>query len=166
LVLAAVVLVGLAIALLVMTRTHEVPVATHVDDAAPAPRVAQPQPPRPPPPAIVAADAGTDPAQVEREQLLARIRDPLHGHEGWNDRGIALLQQLGADARTTTELGCYMAGCIAVFTFASADAYQRAHDRLVASADYAAWTGAKKLTTPEERGDGSVVVAVAFERPD
>jgi hypothetical protein len=159
------VLVGLAIALLVMTRAHDRPVAKHIDDAALAARVAQ-QPPRPPPPAIAGIDAGTAPAQGEREQLLARIRDPLHGHEAWNDRGIALLQQLGADARSTTELGCYMAGCIAVFAFASADAYQRAHDRLVASPDYAAWTGAKKFTAPEERGDGSVVVAVAFERPD
>jgi hypothetical protein len=160
------VLVGSAIALLVMTRANGRAVTSEHADAPVAHVAPPPTTTRATPPAIVAVDAGIDPARAEREQLLARIRDPLHGHEGWNDRGIALLQQLGADAQATTELGCYMAGCVAVFAFASHDAYQRARDRIVSSPDYVAWTGSKKFTAPEERGDGSVVVAVAFERPD
>jgi len=156
-----VVLVGFAIALLVMTRASDRPVASN-HAAAPAPQ----RPRAPAPPLIVAPDAGVDPARVEREQLLAKVRDPRQGHEAWNERGIALLQQLGASAIATTEVGCYMAGCVAVFTFASQGAYDGARDRLVALPEYRAWTGGKTFTTPEQRGDGSVVVAVVFERPD
>jgi hypothetical protein len=119
------------------------------------------------PPALVARVEPAEPqARQSREQLGARVRDPSHGHEPWDDAGLALLHALGTDAVEMTDVGCYMAGCMATFTFASTVMYRDAIAKLEASPDYAAWTGGKQLSAPETRADDMVVVAMVFERPD
>ncbi len=128
---------------------------------------------RPPPALVVAAptpamraEPAEPPERHERAQLVARVRDPSHGHEPWDDAGLALLRALGADATETTDIGCYMAGCMATFTFANAATYRDAIAKLEASTDYAAWTGGKQRSAPETRADDTVVIAAVFERPD
>ncbi len=127
-----------------------------------------PRPPAAPPP-----DAQGPPtpiamsgARSEREQLVAHIHDDLTGHEAWSQTGLAILDAAAQGSSAVTDRGCYMAGCIATITYPSRDAYERALVELGSSAAYAAWTGAKQVTPPEIRSDGSVVVAVALLRPD
>ena len=105
-------------------------------------------------------------AHAERETWFARIRDAHAGHEAWDDAGLALLQQLGRDAASVSNEGCYMAGCIAEVTFASLQAYRVAVDAFTSAAAYTSWTGAKHITAPETLANGDVVVAVVLERPD
>jgi len=107
-----------------------------------------------------------DHTRTSRETLLATIRDPRAGHEPWDETGLALLDQLGRDASDVTDRGCYMAGCIATFTFASDASYRRAIDDLTTSAEYAAWTGGKQITSPETLANGQVVIALVLQRPD
>jgi hypothetical protein len=161
--LAAVVLLGLAIGLVVLTRPHPTsPVVVARADAAAANPIA------PPPPALPSTDAGAPPstARAERELLLSKIIDHLGGHEGWNEQGTDLLRAFGRGAVATSDLNCYMAGCIATFTFASEDAFHATYDEVTTSPRYAAWTGGKRVTAPELLPDGRVIVAVALERPD
>jgi hypothetical protein len=118
-------------------------------------------------PALVARlDPAESRARRAREQLVARIRDPSRGHETWHDAGLALLRGLEADAVAMTDVGCYMAGCMATFTFANAAMYGDAVAKLETSPAYVAWTGGKQLSAPETRADDTVVVAAVFERPD
>ena len=124
------------------------------------------RPTSPPPTLVARAETAEPPERRAREQLVARVRDPSHGHEPWDDAGLALLRAIGADAIETSDVGCYMAGCLATFTFANAATYRDAIAKLETSPDYAAWTGGKQLSAPETRADDSVVIAVVFERPD
>jgi hypothetical protein len=165
LVVAALAITGFAIALYVLTRPPEVhtPVITARD-----PRPSEPLHPAEP---VAAIDARTptttdNAARTSREKLLDGMRDPHPGHESWNDAGLALVDQLGRDAVSVADRGCYMAGCIGTVTFASDASYRRAVDELTSSADYAAWTGGKQLTAPETLANGQVVVALVLQRPD
>jgi hypothetical protein len=161
LVLAALALLALAIALVVLTRPHP-----------PTPMPTPPSPSREavapaPPPMLPAIDSGAAAARAEREHMVAKIVDRLGSHEeSWNATGIDLLHAFGRGAQATTDLGCYMAGCIATFTFASESAYRAAYDEVTATPDYAAWTGGKRASAPEVLPDGRVIVAIALERPD
>jgi hypothetical protein len=109
--------------------------------------------------------AGLGPRE-EREQLLARIRDPKAGYEPWDDQGLAILDSAASDATELTDVGCYMAGCVATFTFPSDGAYRRAIADLKLTTAYVAWTGGKQFTTPETLDDGRVVIAILLNRPD
>lgn len=162
--LAALALLGLAIALVVLTRPHP---PTTLPPPAPSRDAAAVTTPPPPPtlPTIDAAVAASG-GRAEREHMVAQIVDRLGGHESWNAQGIELLQAFGGRAQTTTDLGCYMAGCVATFTFASESTYRAAYDDVTATRAYAAWTGGKRVSSPEVLPDGRVIVAIALERPD
>jgi hypothetical protein len=164
LVVAALAIIGLAIVLYVMTRPPE-PRAAEVS----APQVRKSETAQPISP--VSADArqptaADSSARASRDKLLDGIRDPRQGHEPWNDAGLALVDELGKEAVAVTDRGCYMAGCIGTFTFATDVAYRRAVDELAASAEYTAWTGGKQITPPETLANGQVIVALVLQRPD
>ncbi len=167
LLIASVVVAGLAIALLILTRS---PGPRDVEPVAPmvSPRRPEASPAPAPAPPIDAwvSTAESLAARSERERLLEKIRDAHAGTESWNDQGLALLDQIARVALTVAEEGCYMAGCFATFIFESDDAYRRARETITASPEYARWTGGKQFTSPEVLGDGRVVVAAVFQRPD
>ena len=161
---AAFAIAGFAIALYVLTRP---PAAQTRVLAAPDPRGSRPLDPAALAPAVDARTPTTDSAaRTNRENILDGIRDPHPDHESWNEAGLALVDQLGRDAVDVADRGCYMAGCVGTFTFASEAAYRHAVDALTASTDYAAWTGGKQLTAPETLANGQVVVALVLQRPD
>jgi hypothetical protein len=97
---------------------------------------------------------------------LVELEESGEGSEAWSSQGLGLLDALGATAAAISEPGCFVAGCGAMFTFASEDAYQRQLARLVASDAYAAWTGGKVWSPLQTRADRSVVVVLLLYRPD
>ena len=160
---ASIVVAALAIGLYVLTRPAKA--------VQPQPEPARPEPVPRGPTAIPSGSvaeltASSAAARTERESLLARVRDAHVGHESWDDDGLALLDRVGHEAIAVADEGCYMAGCIGAFTFASEAAYRRAVADVTASSDFAAWTGAKRITSPERLAGGKVVVAILLERPD
>jgi hypothetical protein len=168
LLVASVVLAGLALALYVLTRPGEVVEVQPSAVVAPTimrPPIHVPVPEAPPVDAWQASAHDLE-ARVRREKLLAGIRDDRAGHESWNDQGLALLDLVGRRASATSGLGCYMAGCACTFTFSSDASYRRALDEVTASPEYARWTGSKQFTEPESLADGRVIVAVVLQRPD
>lgn len=160
-VVAAVVLAGFAVALLILTRSTETETPqAHIEPSLPAPRQ-QPTATAP----VLASQPDLE-AHGQRERLVARIRDPKAGYEPWNDKALAILDRIARDAVATTDRGCYMAGCIATFTFPSAAVYQRVLDETMAAAEWIAWTGGKQFSSPETLASRQVVVTVVLERPD
>jgi hypothetical protein len=159
-VVAAVVLAGFAIALVMLTRSTET--VAHVEPSFREPvRPTATVPSLAPQPNPAELDAHT-----RREQLVARIRDPKAGHEPWDDKGLAILDRVAHDAVATSDRGCYMAGCVATFTFPSEAVYRRTVDEITAAPEWIAWTGGKQLSPPETLVNHQVVVAVVLERPD
>ena len=101
-----------------------------------------------------------------RERLLSRVRDHGTNLEPWVASGRALLARLSTEASSTTDDGCYMAGCTATFTFASEATFDKATASWRATAEVRAWTGGVQVSDPEITRTGSVVVAVVLFRPD
>ena len=129
---------------------------------APAPGSSQPQlPPSPVAPAPVLA-----PEPSERERWVKPVLRSGSGHEQWTERGTSLLEQIGRNAVRSDDVGCYIAGCTATYTFASRDEYDRTIHAVQRSAEYQAWTGGKRWTTPEPAHDGAVTSALVLYRPD
>ena len=163
---------ALAVVLVVLVRSDAA-----APNAARAPAPAPQEPVRSPiradaAPVVRAADAvaANEPGEARRA-LIHRIREPRPGHEPWDDAGLALLRTLSDRAASTSDLGCYMAGCIATFTFASNAVYERAVADWQGSPAYAAcgFEVGKQLTAPSWRklaADGSIVIAVVVGRPD
>lgn len=137
------------------------------DSPTPTPAPTPTPTPATPTPATPTPEPEPDPdPRFERDRLVGHIRDNLVGHEAWNAPGLAILDAAAKRATSVTDRGCYMAGCIAVFTFPTEDAYEHAAVELTESAAYTAWTGGKQVTPPEIKSDGSIVIAVALLRPD
>jgi hypothetical protein len=163
---AALAIMGVAIALYVLTRPPDTPAPVV---SAPDPRPSQPVQPSA---TVTTVDARApttttdNAARDSRDKLLDGIREAHPGQESWNDAGLALVDQLGRDAIAVTDRGCYMAGCMGTFTFASDGAYRRAFSELSSSPDYIAWTGGKQWTAPETLANGQVIVALVLQRPD
>lgn len=105
-------------------------------------------------------------ARAEREKVLAGLRDSGNGAEPWDDTGSALFEEIGRRAAHSDPLGCFVAGCGATFTFASAADFERERAEIETLPAYKAWTGGKRWTTPDPQPDGAVVVALALYRPD
>jgi hypothetical protein len=161
-VVAAVVLAGLAIVLVILTRPETTRPSTPVE-----PAFRQPVRPTTTVPSLGSKPDPTElDAHTKREQLVARIRDPKAGHEPWDDKGLAILDRVARDAVATTDRGCYMAGCVATFTFSSEETYRRVVDEITAAPEWTAWTGGKQFSPPETLVNQHVVVAVVLERPD
>jgi hypothetical protein len=110
-------------------------------------------------------DAGIA-ARQERETVLASLRESGEGHEGWETQATELFGSLANRDTQVSDVGCYIAGCAATFTFSSQAAYHSQIDRLQTSPAYAAWTGGKRYSAPETREDGRVIVALVLYRPD
>jgi hypothetical protein len=152
----AVVVLTAAIALYILARSTAAPTLTvavahdaavgHSVDAAvvTTPAVAVPAP--------VAIDA----AVVFSE--LQALRASGVAAEVWAQQGSDFLRAL--DRQCAVE--CYVAGCGALLTFSSEDAYQHAVDTV--AADHT-WTGGKKWSTPVRDGD-TVKAALVLYRPD
>ncbi|MFT3695679.1 MAG: hypothetical protein QM831_21255 [Kofleriaceae bacterium] len=153
LMLGAVVVAGVAIALVVMVRHHEAPPRT--SPSAPVvldtPSVAKP-----------IARIAPAPADAART-ALATLRASGPGHEVWNDQATKLLESVDALSHTAAE--CYVAGCAATFTFVDDARYAEAAAKLEQSDAYGAWTGGKTWTAPEHR-DGHTLVTLLLYRPD
>jgi hypothetical protein len=161
-VVAAVVLAGFAIILLMLTRSEPARPDTHVE-----PSFREPVRPTATVPALASQPSPADlDAHAKRERLVARIRDPKAGYEPWDDKGLAILDRVARVAVATTDRGCYMAGCIATFTFPSAEVYQSVVEEITATPEWIAWTGGKQFSPPEKLVNQQVVVAVVLERPD
>jgi hypothetical protein len=105
-------------------------------------------------------------ARDERETVLATLRESGPGAEAWDDQALALLASLKHAGADSEGAACFIGGCSATFTFRGELDYRRGLDELVASEGYRAWTGGKRLTTPELGADGRVVVAFVLYRPD
>ena len=116
-------------------------------------------------PRAASIDASTDHTS-DRETLLAGLRDSGSGVESWDAQGATLLTSLATGGVTLRDATCYVAGCSATFTFPTERDYQRHIAELETSELYRAWTGGKRLSTPETRPDGRVIVALLLYRPD
>ena len=165
LVVIGVLVLGLAVALLVMLRT-EPPVVTPISTT-PRPTIAPRIDAGAPTPILTHADAAHD-ALVpgESEAALARLHASGSGVESWDRQGLALLDSIAHDGVEIHDAGCYIAGCGASFTFASEAEYHRRIDELGGSELYRGWTGGKHLTGPEIHSDGRVTIALVLYRPD
>lgn len=168
-------LVAAALWLYVQTRARSAtpdPVVVVPSDAAVAHRPPRPQAVAPPADAAVVV-AAAEPApppdasdpHAERVALTAHMAE-RPGHERWERKGEAVLDEVGGRAQGVEERGCYVSGCTATYRFSSRDAYEAVARDEAASAVYAAWKGPKQWTTPEEQADGQVVVALLLYRPD
>jgi hypothetical protein len=113
--------------------------------------------------AAIAIDAA---ASAERVQVIAGLSNSGAGAEAWNAQALALLDSLAQRGVAITDAACFVAGCGATFTFPSEAEYRRRIDELQRSDAYRAWTGGKRLTSPELAADGRVTIAVALYRPD
>jgi hypothetical protein len=113
-----------------------------------------------------AIDPAAAAARQERETVLASVRDSGEGHEAWEAQGTALFDAFAKRGARVTGSSCYIAGCAATLGFPSQAAYRRALDEVQASEAYLAWTGGKRLTSPELAEDGRVTVALVLYRPD
>jgi hypothetical protein len=153
-----------AVWLLVLAHRHEAPVPP--PPAPPTTATAEPARPRPLAAPALAAGASDAREPSERERWVTTVVESGSGREPWTDQGTALLQTIARDAAHTETLGCYIAGCTATYTFASRAAYERAYDAAQRSADYAAWTGGKRWSMPEQAPDGEVTTALLLYRPD
>jgi hypothetical protein len=118
-----------------------------------------------PPPDALVSDAPS-PAAEERDAAVATIRGSGPAHEVWDDQATDIFAAVVAGAGEIVDSGCYIAGCAATLSFSSRAAYERALEALEASDRYRAWTGGKRITAPEIREDGSVIVALILSRPD
>ncbi len=105
-------------------------------------------------------------ARDEREAVLASLRDSGPSAESWDAQATMLLDSVARSPAAASETGCFVAGCGATFTFPSKTEYQRRLDSLLASDGYLAWTGGRRLTAPETRPDGRIVMALVLYRPD
>jgi hypothetical protein len=106
-------------------------------------------------------------ARSDREQMITSLRQSGSGQEVWVAQGTAALDVLAhASGVQMTEAGCFIAGCGAVFTFATETEYRRGVDTLLASDAFRAWTGGKRFAPPERMPDGRVVIAIVLYRPD
>jgi hypothetical protein len=161
----AAVLVAVGIALYMMTRSSP-PTAPPVAAPIATPSTAMPSIVTTSAPPALPPSTEESSARREREQVLSHIRDPHVGHEHWNDRANRVLDDLARDGEATLERGCYMAGCFATVRFNSDAVEQAAIARVQSSADYTAWTGAKRITPNEESADGKIIIALVLERPD
>lgn len=175
----AVLVGGAAIALLWLVRTDSTPTSRPAGDASVA-RAGSATPgsatASPPGDAVASSFDRPRDAQVatpeqlaardDRETTLATLRESGDGHEEWAAHGTQLLTSLVRDGGQIYGAACYVAGCGATFVFPSDASYRRALDALQASEPYRAWTGGKKITPPEYRGDGTVAFALVFYRPD
>jgi hypothetical protein len=112
----------------------------------------------------VALDDASD-AHAERVALTEHM-SARPGHEHWERKGVAVLDEVGARAQRVEDRGCYVSGCTATYWFSSRDAYDAVVRDEAASPVYAAWKGGKHWTTPEEQSDGEVIVALLLDRPD
>jgi hypothetical protein len=116
----------------------------------------------------VATEAATPPAEHAaaraRAELVATLRASGAATETWSGQGMALLGR--AHAAASTDSGCFVAGCAAVFTYASQSDYMQQRAALEASPEYTAWTGGKRWTDVEQLGDGRVRVGLLLYRPD
>ncbi len=111
-------------------------------------------------------DAAAPAARAEREAVMTTLAHSGIGDEAWAAQAGALFTAIAQPPVTVSVTGCYIAGCGATFTFASEADYRRTLAGLAELAAYRAWTGGKKLTNPETRSDGSVVVGLVLYRPD
>lgn len=164
----ALVIAGVILFIQVRRRDEPVIVVAALHDA--APRVVPPPPPIPvdAPQVVARADAASSApaARDERETVLGDLRNSGTGHEPWDVQAITVFDSISRGQVTTSEVGCFIAGCGATFVFPSLAEYRRDFDALQTADAYRAWTGGKRWTTPEVGSDGRVSVALVLYRPD
>jgi hypothetical protein len=156
--------VGLATAAIVMRCAvrGESPTATTTTTAPESP----PPPATATPPPVVEPAPVVDAALHSRDELLGNLRMSGLGEEPWAGQASALFRAIATPPTRVEIVGCYVAGCGAVLTFASLEAYRAQLAKIEQSDVYRAWTGGKQLAEPEPRGDGRVDVALVLFRPD
>jgi len=174
----AVVVVVLAVGLLLMARPSDHESPPRARDAAfastgssAAPSVSVPARDAaaalPPPDADTAWAVEQRAARSDREQMMTSLHQSGSGQESWVAQGTAALDVLAhASGVQASDAGCFIAGCGAVFTFATETDYRRGVDTLLASDAFHAWTGGKRFAPPERLPDGQVVIAIVLYRPD
>ncbi len=133
----------------------------------PAPVTMAPPPPRDAPaprPTPVAIDAKVTPpvdaAVIDAAPAaeLETLRSSGAGHEAWVPQAGNLLR--GFDPTANVE--CYVAGCAALITFDSDDAYEHA---VQVTREDQTWTGGKKWLSPTRVGTKITAVLILY-RPD
>jgi hypothetical protein len=177
LVAAAVALFALAVILLVLVRAKTptpAPTTTSVTgdrDAGPTvPKVSARSPSPDAAPMRHAADAaviaGAEDARRQREEKMATMRASGAAEETWDAQAKAFFATVATGPVTASDVGCYIAGCAATFTFPSEDSFYARTAEARSTPAYDAWTGGKLLTPPEILPDGRVRASWILYRPD
>lgn len=107
-----------------------------------------------------------DAAKTQRTQWVQRAIASGSGREIWTDQGQELIDEIGRLAAGVEDSGCFLTGCTATYTFPSRASYDDAYREVTGSPSYAAWTGGKRWSTPEEQDDGRIIVALIIYRPN
>jgi hypothetical protein len=110
--------------------------------------------------------AERDAAKAQRTKWVHSAISSPRERERWTDQGQALIDEVSQRAAHVEDNGCFLQGCTATLTFPSRAAYDSVYSEIITSDAYAAWTGGKRWSTPEEQDDGRIVVALIIYRPN
>ncbi len=171
---AGLVIVAIAIFLLwrairepvVVAPVERAPVETPPPAPTPTPAPAPIAPAVPAPPLPAPGDAPHTPAYDERVAAVDAIRRSGDAYEPWSNDGRRVIADLIVPGARASDIGCYIAGCVGVVTFDTDAAAALAVANLESSQAWQAWTGGKKITTPDIAPDGHTTVAIVLSRPD
>jgi hypothetical protein len=123
-------------------------------------------PPAPPNAPPHQSTASREAARAQRTEWVHSAIASGSGRENWTDQGQALVDEIAKRAEHVEDSGCFIQGCTATYTFPSRAAYDTAYRDITDSETYAAWTGGKRWSSPEEQDDGRIIVALILYRPN